>query len=335
MKQMIQLKIPKTADFGDTIDVDVIVDSGTVDDLLEGENSNPWVGIYSYFERNPMKYLTYYSLSSLVREKSTFKFDLPSDAWGKFKLKLFSSSSNYESLASSNMIEIGPTFNMLKLKDGVLLENRKKELIVSWEQKSGKVITQGWIGLYYKDENDNSEYIDYKNIVNDEMKNEGSVTFAVDDTPCFYQAKLFVNDIFYTLVVSMPHKLQGTKDKLITTVKKNNVIVEYDIIGANYDGAWSWIGIFKSNEKNGRNYLKYSYLGDTKGTLVFGDMEPGKYKVKYFPLSSVYEYKHRSKTLVVPSEEKVKKIDQPTEKKEEPSKKKEEPSEKQEKKTIN
>lgn len=170
----------------------------------------------------------------------------------------------------------------------------KNTLSVKIEQRSGNQYPSAWVGLYVKGEKDNSQYRAFDWLSN-----------AVDHTLVFPCPKAgewefrFFPQRSYVDVARSSLQVGGT-DVVRLSLEDGQMIVRTELVTVDpaYDNVW--VGIYKSEEIDNRQYRKYKYVGQASGTIAFrACTTPSTYEARIFAHKSL-DVVCKSNTIIVP-----------------------------------
>lgn len=89
------------------------------------------------------------------------------------------------------------------------------------------------------------------------------------------------------------------EDKLVASLSKEGICVECDIVSVDPYTENVWIGLYKCDEQDNKNYLDYKYLLARKVEIVFRvPKENGDYEIRLFANKS-YEMIKKSEKITV------------------------------------
>lgn len=253
-------------------------------------SSSDWIGLYKVGSDNGSYAL--YNWISPVAQKGAMTFT-PTE-FGEYELRYFASSSSffsrqYSVKAVSNPIRVGPQLKLVPSWDAAT-----NMLSVKFEQKSGNQYLNAWVGLYVKTEKDNSQYRAFDWLSN-----------AVDHTLKFACPKAgewefrFFPQRSYVDVARESVTVGGT-DRVELSLVDGQMIVKTELttVDPAYDNVW--VGIYKTDETNNRQYRKYKYVSQAAGTITFrACTTPSTYEARIFANKGL-EVVSRSNTIVVP-----------------------------------
>lgn len=154
----------------------------------------------------------------------------------------------------------------------VKLENEK--IYVKWEQLSGHKLQNAWIGLYEKSQKDNKQYLRYKNVNADEVILKSPIK------PMDYEIRFFAQS--YSCIAKESITIKG-EDIIEATVEDGMIKVNLNVVSADPKKESVWIGLYKCNEENNKNYLKYKNLKDRKCLIAMkipSSIQPDEYEIR-------------------------------------------------------
>jgi hypothetical protein len=253
-------------------------------------SSSDWIGLYKVGSDNGS--YAVYNWISPVAKKGAMTFT-PTD-FGEYELRYFASSSSffsrqYSVKAVSNPIRVGPQLKLIPSWDAAT-----NMLSVKFEQKTGNQYLSAWVGLYAKTEKDNSQYRAFDWLSN-----------AVDHTLKFACPKAgewefrFFPQRSYVDVARESVTVGGT-DRVELSLVDGQMIVKTELttVDPAYDNVW--VGIYKTDETNNRQYRKYKYVSQASGTITFrACTTPSTYEARIFAHKGL-DVVCRSNTIVVP-----------------------------------
>jgi len=253
-------------------------------------SSSDWIGLYKVGSDNGSYAI--YNWVSPVAKKGAMTFT-PTE-FGEYELRYFASTSSffsrqYSVKAVSNTIRVGPQLQLLPSWDAAT-----NTMSLKFEQKTGNQYLSAWVGLYAKGEKDNSQYRAFDWLAN-----------AVDHTLKFACPKAgewefrFFPQRSYVDVARASVVVGGT-DRVELSLADGQMIVKTELttVDPAYDNVW--VGIYKTDETNNRQYRKYKYVSQASGTITFrACTTPSTYEARIFANKRL-DVVTRSNTIVVP-----------------------------------
>jgi len=253
-------------------------------------SSSDWIGLYKVGSDNS-GYASYNWISPAERRGAmTFK---PVE-FGEYELRYFASTSSffsrqYSVKAVSNPVRVGPQLNLAPSWDAAT-----NMLSVKFEQKAGNQYPSAWVGLYVKSEKDNSQYRAFDWLTN-----------AVDNTLKFacpkageWEFRVFPQRSYVD--VARAGITVGGTDRVELSLVDGQMVVKTELttVDPAYDNVW--VGIYKTEEADNRQYRKYKYVGQASGTITFRSCTtPSTYEARIFANKGLGVV-CRSNTIVVP-----------------------------------
>jgi hypothetical protein len=254
---------------------------------------NDWIVMYNATSTSVSNYITWEWIGKATREGSiTFKApDL-----GKFFFRYFFNKS-YRLQAVSNVVGVGPEFI---LTPTVINERKCK---VTYSQKTGNFHSNAWIGLYEKNELENSQYKNYQWL---SSATNSSLTFDIPKAGR-WEFRLFpYRNLLgpYIHVSSCVFSTQG-QDKLELSadpLDEKQIEVKCKISTLDLQRDSVWIGVYFADEKNNRlmrRYKSLDYSPDGACAIKFKKpIHKGQYEVRLFANRS-YDILAKSNVLDV------------------------------------
>jgi hypothetical protein len=253
---------PTTIDVGNPVTVHY--------EILSGEsNSWDWIGMFDVEKLNK-EYVTY-SYRGKGDKEGTVTFT-PAE-YGTFEFRYFPSGtmlkSNYQHLARSNTITVGPQF-----KISAHLDSQANKIRAKWSKISGNVYSSAWVGLFEKGKK-NADYVTW------EYATSPEIAFDAPIKPGSYEVRFFA----YSLVcvaVSESLTISG-EDRLKITVSEDIVHVEPHVVTVDPYQASAWLGLFSTSQPDNHQWIRYKYLKDRFQKTQFKlPKQPGTYEFRLF-----------------------------------------------------
>jgi len=242
-------------------------------EILSGEsNSWDWIGMFSVDTLNK-EYLSYQYRGKGDKE-GTVTFT-PSQ-YGTFEFRYFPAGtmmkSNYQHLAKSNAIKVGPQFSI-----SAQLDPQAQKIKVNWKKISGNVYSSAWIGLFQKGA-PNREYLHW------EYATTPEVLFDVPIKPATYEFRFFSHS-FVCVAVSESIQISGS-DKISLSVSNGVITLEPHIVTVDPKQVSVWLGLFLVDQKDNKQWIRYKYLKERFQPIQFrAPKTPGTYEFRLFASS--------------------------------------------------
>merc|ERR1711988_987147 len=251
---------------------------------------NDWIGLYPV-SADDKHYYTYQWVPK-ASPSGEVSFYAPSGA-GKYNARYFSNKS-YTRHATSPFIHVGPQFS---LSTEVIDSDQGKKVAVSYTQLAGESCPNAWIGLYTDPALRDRSYTTYEwcsssqsqTLVFDVPK-AGSWTFRLFPYRAYNSVTQTTVEVLGKDTVLLEHDMVNCKVKLTCNV---NTVDPYQ------DGVW--VGLFRVNEKNNRQWRRYKYIGE-RGTNVIefkAPVHPGTYHARLFANKSYEDVICRSNEITI------------------------------------
>ena len=251
---------------------------------------NDWIGLYPV-SADDKHYYTYQWVPK-ASPSGEVSFYAPSGA-GKYNARYFSNKS-YTRHATSPFIHVGPQFS---LSTEVIDSDQGKKVAVSYTQLAGESCPNAWIGLYTDPALRDRSYTTYEwcsssqsQTLAFDVPKAGSWTFRLFPYRAYNSVTQTTVEVLGKDTVLLEHDMVNCKVKLTCNV---NTVDPYQ------DGVW--VGLFRVNEKNNRQWRRYKYIGE-RGTNVIefkAPVHPGTYHARLFANKSYEDVICRSNEITI------------------------------------
>jgi len=243
--------------------------------LKKGEiSSGDWIGLYKVHMDNR----SYIKTIQLPQGKKSELVTIPNLTLdpGFYEFRFFPYKCGYTYVTKSDQFEV---LNLDKLTvDIVKVNNRIQKLKVYYQINSRKPSNSDWIALYKKG-SENNYYITYKYI-------DTKFDYVEFDAP----REILEYEFRYHSATQ--YKYQDlTRSEIINIENTDRVSAEIEggIITVNWDihsqekTTSDWVGLFRVEELNNKNYVQYKYVDIHSNATIFAlPKEKGTYEVRYF-----------------------------------------------------
>jgi len=205
-------------------------------------------------------------------------------------------------VATSNVVTVGPVYRMTAT---ALPEESGKEMtmVVSVSQLSGLEYSTAWIGMYEKSETDPKQYKTWEWLtsgkivdLNEKTKTQ-QLTFKAAKSGD-WEFRLFPLRT-YVHIATAQLTLKGS-DSINISVNGTELTVAADIITVDPLTEYVWVGVYKVDELNNRQWRRYSYITHAgKSSIVFKTpIHTGVYEARLFAKKS-YDVLQRSNAIAI------------------------------------
>eukprot|EP01124_Arcella_intermedia_P033288 TRINITY_DN793_c0_g1_i1.p1 TRINITY_DN793_c0_g1~~TRINITY_DN793_c0_g1_i1.p1 ORF type:complete len:686 (+),score=209.61 TRINITY_DN793_c0_g1_i1:39-2096(+) len=262
-------------DYGETITL-------TWSNAPQGTKNN-WIGFYQ--EGSASK--EYVSYTWTEGTSGTWEVKAPTYS-GNYLFKFFVNKS-YVHWASSEVVKVGPTFNMVPK----VISN--SEVQISVVQLSGQPCPNAWVGLYEPDK-DHSSYYSYQY-----LSSSSELTFQIPKVG-IWELRLFPQKA-KNVATSCRVNLTGADSLQFSLLKSPTgptVQISYNILTLDPYVDAAWIGIFTHTETDIKQYRRYRKIRNRAGEITMEAMKtPGVYEARLYASASEKIY-CRSNTITIP-----------------------------------
>ena len=239
-----------------------------------------WVGIYleNDGDRN-YKVWDWINLQS-----NSVTFTAPSEC-GVYNVRYFNNKS-YICQGTSQSFTVGPVFSLNPISI------TSTEIKVHVNQKFGENCPNLWVAIYRHGEVNPKSYVTYE-----WAKHGQELTFPISKvgpwTLKAFPEKTYDHAAVQSVVVPGSDSLT-----LALEEGRNKAIVTYDISTVDPSLESVWIGIYRVEEEDPRNYRRYKYVTDRKGSFEVKAMQTaGVYEARIFA-NGTYDVLCKSSTQV-------------------------------------
>jgi len=203
-----------------------------------------------------------------VRKKGSVSFTTPK-IYGDYEFRYFSSGS-YQHVCRSNVLHVGPVFEVKGELDA-----HTKTIRVFAHQISGNSYSP-WVGLYEKKQSDNTQYLTWARPKNNE------VIFTAPIKPGEYEVRVFPYSYFH-VAKSETITIEGQDILKATISAEGDISVATDIVTVDPYRESAWLGIYLTAENDNRQWRKYKNITERKGVITFKAPKiHGVYEVRLF-----------------------------------------------------
>jgi len=260
--------------------------------------TSDWIGFYKVGKKEK-EYVTYEWVQITPGEgkkaKGKATFYAPA-TFGRYEFRYLENRS-YKEKGKSPTVAVGPDVRLTVVPGTTNLN----EVRVQFEQKTGKVYPNAWIGMYEKKKHpDNGGYITYDWIAN---AVDNGLKFTVPRSG-EYEFRYFPEKSYVD--VSRCVFVVGGEDKVeLVEVEEADVLaVKFVVVSADPTTDYVWVGLFHKEEADNRQWRRYKYVSEREGVAKFKKPRtPGIYQARMFANKS-YESAlcKSSQEVVIPTQ---------------------------------
>jgi len=196
---------------------------------------------------------------------------------GLYEFRFFPYKCGYTYVTKSNQFEI-PNLDKLQV-DIIKVNNRVQKLKVYYHINSRNTSNSDWIALYKKG-SENNYYVTYKYV-------DTKVNYVEYDAPRDIMEYEFryhssTQSKYQDLTRSETINIENT-DRINAEIEGGQIITVNWDISSQEKTTSDWVGLFKINEVNNKNYLQFKYIDAHSNATIFAvPKEKGTYEVRYF-----------------------------------------------------
>jgi len=231
------------------------------------------------------------------------QFAIPA-TFGHYIFAYFSTNKKgeYVRVATSNTVTVGPVYRMTAT---TLADEAGKDMTVtvSVSQLSGLEYATAWIGMYEKNETDPKQYKDWQWLtsakivdMNEKTKTQ-ELTFKAAKSG-EWEFRLFpLRSYIHTTTAQLT--LKGS-DAINISVNGAELTVTANIVTVDPLSEYVWVGVYKVDEQNNRQWRRYQYITSAgKTSIVFKTpIHTGVYEARLFAKKS-YDVLQRSNAIAI------------------------------------
>jgi len=249
---------------------DIVVE-WELEDLNYVTSSNDWIGIYRSGAKHS-QYETYLWIGGAPgAKKGSLTFKSPTE-FSTYEFRYFGNRS-YAAKGTSRSFSVGPLIQLS-------VQRKDDDLLVSYEQKAGKMYPNAWIALYPKAETDNTKYRAYDWIQN---ASDNTLKFKAPKTGVwefrYFPQKTYVD-------VARCHISVDGSDRLVIRLNEAEATVEVDcmIVTVDPECDYVWVGLYFVEQKDQRQWRRYKYFtpGHPSKVVFKQPKTPGTYEARLF-----------------------------------------------------
>jgi len=231
------------------------------------------------------------------------QFAIPT-IFGQYIFAYFSTNKkgDYIRVATSNIITVGPVYRMTATP---LPEENGKDMtiLVNIQQLSGLDYSTAWIGMYEKNETDPKQYKTWEWLTSarivdvSEKSKTQQLTFKAAKSG-EWEFRLFpLRTYVHTTTAQLT--LKGS-DVINIAVNGVELTVTTNIVTVDPLTEYVWVGVYKVDEQNNRQWRRYQYITTAgKSSVVFKTpIHTGVYEARLFAKKS-YDIRQRSNAIAI------------------------------------
>jgi len=273
---------PERIEFGEQITLEW--------ETAEETTSNDWIAMYDSDSQDVKSYLSWFWVPS-SSQKGSMKVYPPN--YGKFIFRYFSNKC-YKLWGVSNAVFVGPEYKLEAAKN----PSADNQAVVCFEQLSGNLHRNAWIGLYDKFQQDNNRYIDFKYLAH---TNNLKLTF---DIPKYgeYEFRLFPERPYFGSYVDVKRcdfDLRG-KDELKLEQVGPKIKITGKLLSVDPYTDSAWVGVFFVSEGNNKQWRRYKYLYSSNVDIEFKTLQhSGTYEARVLAQKSYDKVVCRSNPITI------------------------------------
>jgi len=234
---------PERVDLGQEVKVEWTSEADTT--------SSDWIGVYRAGDHSN-SYLTWNWIGKPVSQGSlTFTLS----EFGEFEFRYFSKSKGSQVLAVSNVVKVGPMVDL-----SAHYEPDSNSLVVRFDQRTGHVYPNAWIGLYASADAPNNQYRTYEWVAN---STDHQLRFKAPKAGTwhfrFFPQKSYID-------VARTHVSVTGNDSMTLTMEDGQMVVRATIETVDPALDNVWVGIYRQEQPDNRLYRKYRYVASSHAT---------------------------------------------------------------------
>jgi len=279
VKPLVTINVNQTlVDIGNPIIVDWEITSGV-------SSAWDWIGLYAVDKPNK-QYVTY-QWSGKQLMKGSLTFSAPA-VYGEYEFRYFPNG-YFDHATMSSKFKVGPQIEL-----SGTLDKEAGKINARWVQKSGNLYSKSWIGLYDKKETNNGNYVAWQYA----GKPNTDIVFDAPFKPREYELRFFTNS-YVDVSRSQPIRIEGD-DKLSAEYVDGFMVVKYNLVSIDPYAECGWIGVFKTDQANNRQWRKTKMLTERVGEYKFVSCKTGgEYEIRLFANRN-YDVILKSNKFIVP-----------------------------------